>query len=355
MRRLRRAEGRREPADGTWGALVLGALLHASLLAFAGAHAPAAALSRLAASSAEVELEIAVQALDRGGTVGPSHVEAPPAPAKLGLKAPELKAKNSIPRPETAKPAVGNTELPDAEDSVLKAPDLFALDQELRADGEALNPMAVQVAAARTRVLRVPPSATSRGAAPEGAAGDNSPTNHAEGSGAAGRGGGSGSGSRLVETPFSFGGPEGAIRAQVCFIPRGTRTVASVGACAVELEFRTPTINITPRRFNEGFPGIPERTEWFAILFTGSFEVRKAGHHHFRLLSDDGSYLVLDGRRVIDNDGVHGPVSKGVNIYLEPGKHNFSVHYFQGPRDLVAVQLFATPPGGAERLLSEQL
>jgi hypothetical protein len=83
--------------------------------------------------------------------------------------------------------------------------------------------------------------------------------------------------------------------------------------------------------------------------------VKQAGLYHFRVVSDDGSYLELDGRRVIDNDGIHGPTSKGVSIHLEAGRHAFGLHYFQGPRDLVAVQLFVTPPGGQERLLRENL
>jgi len=353
------ARGQAEPQRRYWLALVLGALLHAGVLSLGDGGRRVSALAVRAAEPARAELDIEelVAASSRGGTPGASHLSAPESERKLGTVSEVLKVKNSTLRPKLAKPALGNTEGQTAADRQLESPDLFGLDQVLSAEAEAGSVQAVRAAPVRTRVLSVPPSDVSSGAAPRGFAGDNAAVNHAQGKGFSGRGGGPGSGSkdRAVAPAFPFGGSKGAFLAQVCFIPKGTLSVASVGACAVELEFRSDSINVTPQHFNEGFPGIPDRTEWFAILFTGGFRVKQAGLYHFRVVSDDGSYLELDGRRVIDNDGIHGPTSKGVSIHLEAGRHAFGLHYFQGPRDLVAVQLFVTPPGGQERLLRENL
>jgi hypothetical protein len=48
----------------------------------------------------------------------------------------------------------------------------------------------------------------------------------------------------------------------------------------------------------------------FAIEYKGDFRVKTPGHYKFRLMSDDGARLFIDGKMVIDNDGVHAPSSK---------------------------------------------
>jgi hypothetical protein len=75
----------------------------------------------------------------------------------------------------------------------------------------------------------------------------------------------------------------------------------------------------------------------------------------FRLVSDDGAILYVDGHTVIDNDGQHPPTMKNATIPLEAGAHELFVSYFQGPRDNVALQLFVTPEGGVERFLDPEI
>ncbi|MBN1323591.1 MAG: hypothetical protein JW986_06280 [Methanotrichaceae archaeon] len=53
------------------------------------------------------------------------------------------------------------------------------------------------------------------------------------------------------------------------------------------------------------------------------------GDYAFRLASDDGSRLFVDGKIVIDNDGVHTTRSVSGNIYLDRGEHFIEVDYFQ--------------------------
>ena len=101
----------------------------------------------------------------------------------------------------------------------------------------------------------------------------------------------------------------------------------------------TSSLNIPPRDFLQGFPGVTKRTEWFAIDYTGSFWVDTAGKYKFSLLSDDGSKLYIDKKLVIDNDGTHGALELYGAIVLKPGSHNIRVSYFQGPRTAVALVL----------------
>jgi hypothetical protein len=178
------------------------------------------------------------------------------------------------------------------------------------------------------------------------------------GPGANGGPGGKGSGWKtggVVARRFSLGGTSGAFRADVCFIRPGTRSLDAITRCPKEITFFTDSLAVSPRRFAEGFPGISSRTEWFAIRYRGKFSVTEAGQYYFRLISDDGARLWIDGIPIVDNDGIHPPRSQTGNTRLESGEHELFVSYFQGPRYDVALQLFVTPPGGGERLLRPKM
>lgn len=108
----------------------------------------------------------------------------------------------------------------------------------------------------------------------------------------------------------------------------------------------TSLLNIPPRSFLEGIPGVSSRIEWFAIDYQGDFWVTQPGAYMFSLLSDDGSILYIDGKRIIDNDGIHAPLELGGRARLEVGKHHIRVAYFQGPRETVALVLKVAPPKG---------
>jgi PA14 domain-containing protein len=174
------------------------------------------------------------------------------------------------------------------------------------------------------------------------------------GTGHGGPGAGFGTGGR-VSGDFAFGGSSGALRAEMCFIPEGTRRLRDVAECRGGAVFFTDELNIASRRFDEGFPGVTQRTEWFSIRYSGTFTLQRGGEYQFRLKSDDGSQLFIDGELVIDHDGVHDAISKRGEVDLDAGAHQIVVRYFQGPRYVVALQLFVTPPGQPERLFRSEL
>jgi hypothetical protein len=106
----------------------------------------------------------------------------------------------------------------------------------------------------------------------------------------------------------------------------------------------TNGLNIPPRDFTEGFPGVTKRVEWFAIDYTGRFYINKPGKYRFALVSDDGSKLYIDGKVVINNDGVHGPLRADGAVKLEGGIHSIRLSYFQGPRFTIALMLGVAGP-----------
>jgi hypothetical protein len=163
------------------------------------------------------------------------------------------------------------------------------------------------------------------------------------------------------ELPIVHGGAvfgsskKGALKGTLCFLPPGTQLLKNVTRCAPVGILYASVLNVSPRRFTHGFPGVSDRFEWFSIDFRGKFTVSAEGDYVFRLLSDDGSLLWIDNTLVIDNDGQHSPLAKIKSWHLTHGKHSMRVLYYQGPRVHVALQLFVKPSGGVERLWSAEL
>jgi hypothetical protein len=107
----------------------------------------------------------------------------------------------------------------------------------------------------------------------------------------------------------------------------------------------TNALNIPPRQFTAGFPGVTDRFEWFGIDYTGRFWIEKPGLYSFELTSDDGSKLFIDDREAIDNDGAHVPATRWGDATLAGGIHSIRVEYFQGRRFRLALILKVKGPG----------
>jgi PA14 domain len=114
----------------------------------------------------------------------------------------------------------------------------------------------------------------------------------------------------------------------------------------------TTSLNIPPQDFQQGFPGVTKRFEWFAIDYSGRFWVEKAGDYGFSLTADDGANLYIDRELVIDNDGQHPARERIGAVPLIHGVHEIRVSYFQGPRFHVALVLKMAAPGEELRIFN---
>ncbi|MEZ6016963.1 MAG: PA14 domain-containing protein [Planctomycetota bacterium] len=83
----------------------------------------------------------------------------------------------------------------------------------------------------------------------------------------------------------------------------------------------------------------------FALRYDGILTAPVAGEYTFHVMSDDGSWLDLDGARIIDNGGVHAPSTKSAKVTLTEGAHTFALVMFEnaGGEDLT---LEWEAPGG---------
>jgi hypothetical protein len=114
----------------------------------------------------------------------------------------------------------------------------------------------------------------------------------------------------------------------------------------------TSELNIPPQDFQQGFPGVTKKFEWFAIDYTGRFWIAKPGVYRFALTSDDGARLYIDDALVVDNDGAHPPTTATAGTTLAGGIHRIRVSYFQGPRFQVALVLEIAGDGEQMRVFS---
>lgn len=70
------------------------------------------------------------------------------------------------------------------------------------------------------------------------------------------------------------------------------------------------------------------RRERFNLRYDGFMVVSNPRKYSFRLISDDGSNLFIDDRRVVDNSGEHTVRVRTGDIELSPGVHSIRVDYF---------------------------
>lgn len=91
----------------------------------------------------------------------------------------------------------------------------------------------------------------------------------------------------------------------------------------------TSTFSIDSISFSEIQPRVKDH---FAVRFIGSFLVPETDVYRFFLESYDGSRLIIDGKEIINNDGVHYEISKEQFVALEKGNHSFELQYFDYTR-----------------------
>jgi len=78
--------------------------------------------------------------------------------------------------------------------------------------------------------------------------------------------------------------------------------------------------------FANDIPGTP--ADDIAAVATGSITL-SAGPHTFCTVSDDGSWLYLDGALLVNNGGLHGPRKVCATTSASKGPHTVTVNFFE--------------------------
>ena len=136
--------------------------------------------------------------------------------------------------------------------------------------------------------------------------------------------------------------------ADVYRLPIGSRSVSDMRRRKPIKRVCLSQLNITPRSFQEGFPGMGSTVDWFGMDIRFTVNIAENTTWELMLLADDGAILSIDDENVIDNDGIHPPTPVATTVKLEKGLHNFRVRYFQGPGPDLALMLAYKKPGAAD-------
>ena len=72
-----------------------------------------------------------------------------------------------------------------------------------------------------------------------------------------------------------------------------------------------------------------QRYDHFAFKFEGEIAIASGGTYTFYTASDDGSKLYIDGKQIVDNDGLHGLREESGSVSLSAGKHTIKVTFFE--------------------------
>ena len=80
------------------------------------------------------------------------------------------------------------------------------------------------------------------------------------------------------------------------------------------------------------FPGT-KLDNHFTIRWTGVIKIPQDGKYTFFLESDDGSRLLIDGKTVVDNGGLHDMQEQSDSVELKAGEHEIRIDYFENEND----------------------
>jgi len=73
---------------------------------------------------------------------------------------------------------------------------------------------------------------------------------------------------------------------------------------------------------------LARRLNDFALTFEGYLRIVRDGTYRFYVTSDDGGRLMLDGKIVVNNDGVHPPTTVAGKVKLKAGMHSLHAAVF---------------------------
>ena len=92
----------------------------------------------------------------------------------------------------------------------------------------------------------------------------------------------------------------------------------------------------------------------FAIRFSGRLMVENPGTHLFKIQSDDGAQVYINGELIVDNDGPQAFTTATGSAMLTPGLHDIEIRYYQGFGG-IGLRWFWQPPDSPEEIVPPEV
>ena len=73
---------------------------------------------------------------------------------------------------------------------------------------------------------------------------------------------------------------------------------------------------------------LAQHNEHFGLAFEGKLQVAKSAEYEFQMASDDGARILVDGKKVIEHDGLHGASLRKGKARLAAGQRTIRIEYF---------------------------
>jgi len=99
--------------------------------------------------------------------------------------------------------------------------------------------------------------------------------------------------------------------------------------------------------FNEIFSG-----KQFSVIWSGRLYAPRSGLYKFYTESDDGSFLYIDNKLVVDNGGDHGIKTVKGSMYLTEGYYDIKIKYYNSSGS-GQIKVFWEMPAGLRNQLGE--
>lgn len=120
---------------------------------------------------------------------------------------------------------------------------------------------------------------------------------------------------------------------------------------------KTSEIETKGKRIKSGICDRPELSmaqipDHYGFVFSGFISVPEDGVYTFSTKSDDGSVLLIDGQKVVNNDGSHAEISAIGRIALKKGFHPYELLYFESYEGEALSVSWITPGMEEEEIIS---
>ena len=100
---------------------------------------------------------------------------------------------------------------------------------------------------------------------------------------------------------------------------------------------------------------IAGRPAQFGLLLSGQIVLPERGEYLFKVLSDDGVRVLIDGQEVVADPIKHKAREASGKAYLEAGLHEIEIQYFQWKRKYALEVSMVLPSGKEQQLTAEDM